>query len=170
MSSIGEVNEKRPILAIDGTHVPIRAPFDRPFRCYNRKGFFSIVYLCVVDYKKRFRGVTYNNGSVHDARIYRTSALRELIEQLIDTPYCVVGDPAFCGFNGIEIPDRMNSQSIYTQELGKSRIIVENAFGLLKNKFRILTRRIDNGIVPNRIKMVLGIMWLHNYIIDKNKD
>lgn len=111
--------------------------------------------------------VKYNNGSVHDLD-YTDSSLRRLVEQLEETPHCVVGDSVFNGFNGIGIPGREDLGTHYDRELGKSRIIVENAFGLLKNKFKILTKRIDNGIAPYRIKMVLGIMWLHNFMIDKN--
>jgi len=40
--------------AIDGSHIPIKAPHLFPVDYFNRKGFYSIVLQAVVDYKKKF--------------------------------------------------------------------------------------------------------------------
>src|SRR6266542_4037011 len=40
--------------AIDGSHIPIKAPHLFPVDYFNRKGFYSIVLQVVVDHKKNF--------------------------------------------------------------------------------------------------------------------
>jgi hypothetical protein len=40
--------------AIDGSHIPIKAPYLFPVDYFNRKGFYSIVLQAVVDHKKKF--------------------------------------------------------------------------------------------------------------------
>ena len=42
--------------AIDGSHIPIKAPHLFPVDYFNRKGFYSIVLQAVVDHKKKFFG------------------------------------------------------------------------------------------------------------------
>jgi hypothetical protein len=164
-------NPTNAILVIDGTHVAISKPKNLPFNCYNRKGYFSIVWVCVVDYKKRIRGVVYNNGSVHDARVYRTSNLRTLIESIDPQEACVLGDPAFSGFLNIKSTYSTQNNPLTEEEawlLSRQRIVVENTFGLLKNKFTILNKRILNGSEENGIRLVKSIFWLHNFIINNN--
>ncbi|KAF7670557.1 putative nuclease HARBI1, partial [Cucumispora dikerogammari] len=53
-------NNRGPILAIDGTHINISKPnIGNPFDYYDRKGNFSVNFVCLVDYKQRFRAVSY---------------------------------------------------------------------------------------------------------------
>ena len=40
------------ISAIDGSHIPIKAPHLFPVDYFNRKGFYSIVLQALVDHKK----------------------------------------------------------------------------------------------------------------------
>ena len=40
--------------AIDGSHIPIKAPHLFPVDYFNRKGFYSIVLQALVDHKKKF--------------------------------------------------------------------------------------------------------------------
>lgn len=47
---------------------------------------------------------------------------------------------------------------------------VENAFGLLKNKFNRLNLRMVNDETEKGTNVVLSCMFIHNFIIDYEKD
>ena len=62
--------------AIDGSHIPVRAPTLNHTDYYNRKGWYSIIIQAVVDHNYIFRDVCIGwPGSVHDARVFANSAL-----------------------------------------------------------------------------------------------
>ena len=67
--------------ALDGSHIPIKAPKDDPNEYVNRKSFYSIVFQGVADANGKFLHVsTGYAGSIHDARVLRMSALLTAIE------------------------------------------------------------------------------------------
>ncbi|KAI5154528.1 hypothetical protein ENBRE01_3403, partial [Enteropsectra breve] len=142
-----------------------------PFDYYDRKGCFSITFVCVVDHQQRFRGITYGFGKSHDARIYRGSNLRNLVEGISDDFCYVLGDSAFSGFENIKTCSSTASVPLTPEEqynLSKQRIIVENAFGRFKGKFKRFEHRILKGDRNKYIIIVKAAMWLHNFIIDNN--
>ena len=60
--------------AVDGTHVPIKAPKTRHEDYFNRKHFYSYILQGVVDSTGLFLSVsTGYPGSLHDARVLRLS-------------------------------------------------------------------------------------------------
>ncbi|KAI5154611.1 hypothetical protein ENBRE01_3427 [Enteropsectra breve] len=160
------------ILAIDGTQIKICRPeIAQPFDYYNRKSCFSITFVCVVDHLQRFRGITYGFGKSHDARIYRSSNLRNLIEGITDDSCYAVGDSAFSGCSKIQIcastiASPLTDAAAYN--LSKQRIIVENAFGRFKGKFKRFETRIRKGDKISYAKIIKAAMWIHNFIIDNS--
>ena len=65
--------------AIDGTHVPIRAPAENHSDYVNRKSYHSVVMQAVVDSRYTFRDIVVGwPGSVHDARVLSNSKLYDL--------------------------------------------------------------------------------------------
>jgi len=59
--------------AIDGTHIPISAPFENHEYYVNRKGFHSILMQAVCNNDMLFTDVYVGwLGSVHDARVFQT--------------------------------------------------------------------------------------------------
>ena len=61
--------------ALDGSHIPIKAPNEEPNEYINRKSFHSIVLQGVADANRKFYA-----GSIHDARVLRMSSLLTAIE------------------------------------------------------------------------------------------
>ncbi len=69
--------------AIDGTHVPIKAPYDNPEQYVNRKKFHSVQLQGVCDADQFFTDVyCAYPGSVHDARVLRHSPLYQDAQRL----------------------------------------------------------------------------------------
>ena len=88
--------------AIDGSHIPIKAPHLFPVDYFNRKGFYSIVLQAVVDHKKKFLDICVGwPGSTHDSRILVNSNLYDKFnnqDNLVATPYnnkYILGDGGY---------------------------------------------------------------------------
>lgn len=84
--------------AVDGTHIPIIAPSQNHSNYVNRKGFHSIVAQLICDHTMKFMSVNVGwPGSVHDARVFRTSRVgRRIINNTLLPAHChLVGDAAY---------------------------------------------------------------------------
>lgn len=67
--------------AIDGSHIPIKAPQICPENYVNRKGFYSIILQAVCNDQMLFTDAYVGwPGSVHDARVFNNSDLLRGIE------------------------------------------------------------------------------------------
>jgi hypothetical protein len=65
------------VLAVDGTHLPIHAPFAFPDRYINRKGWHSINVQLTVDFDCIVRDIAGGcPGSCHDAYVFNRSSLK----------------------------------------------------------------------------------------------
>ena len=164
-------NIKGPLLAIDGTKITIKRPSNNVFRYYDRSVSFSLNFICIVDYRKRFRGLTFGFSSTHDSFLYRSSNLKNLMDGISDENVYIVGDPAFINLQNIKSTYNTlnNPLSIFEEEsLCKQRVVVENAFALFKNKWKRFASGIYNGSQQNSLKIILSTFFLHNFIINNN--
>ncbi|KAI5154004.1 hypothetical protein ENBRE01_3291, partial [Enteropsectra breve] len=154
------------ILAIDGAQIKISRPtIAQSFDFYDRKGCFSITFICAVDFMQRFRGITYGFGKSLDARIYRGSNLRNLVERITDDSVYVLADSAFSGFPKIRTCTSSVAVPLSAHEqynLAKQWIVVENAFGRFKGKFKRFEMRIRNGEKSRYVTIIKAAMWIHN--------
>ncbi|XP_052769017.1 uncharacterized protein LOC128209156 isoform X1 [Mya arenaria] len=166
--------------AIDGKHVAIKKPPKSGSLYYNYKGFFSIVMLAVVDSNYKFIWVDVGSpGSCSDADIFNRSRLEPgLREGTIglpqpdslpnddrDTPYNMVGDDAFPlrQYMLKPYPHRhlARDERIFNYRCSRARRVVENAFGILANRFISLLTTL--GMRPSTVtKTVMACMTLHN--------
>ena len=65
--------------AIDGKHIAMKKPMKTGSCCDNYKGFFSIVFLALMDTEYRFLWIDCgSSGSCSDAQIFNRSHLREI--------------------------------------------------------------------------------------------
>ncbi|KNZ45879.1 hypothetical protein VP01_772g6 [Puccinia sorghi] len=139
--------------AIDGTHIPIAIPPDDDWKGYiNRKSLASIFFQCVVDGQGNFRNVSGGGpGSMHDSRIFRRSRLGQSLipgsneGQIIPENSYLVGD---AGFNFLQ---------------SSTRIVVEQAFGRLKNRFQILLNS-QNALPIQAHNNTFACFVLHNLL------
>ncbi|XP_071577213.1 putative nuclease HARBI1 isoform X1 [Temnothorax nylanderi] len=164
--------------AIDGSHIAISAPIENSDNYINRKGYHSLVLQGICDYKLRFIDVfTGMCGSVHDARVWRLSDIKELITQdenrYFQNQYHLLADSAYPLSKYMLTPYRDNGhlnrlQRNFNTKLSKTRVVIERAFGMLKGRFRKLryVYMYNTEMIP---LIIIACCILHNICIE-NED
>ncbi|XP_023310875.1 protein ANTAGONIST OF LIKE HETEROCHROMATIN PROTEIN 1-like [Anoplophora glabripennis] len=165
------------IAAIDGSHIPIRKPVKQKDDFVNRKGFHSILIQRIVQENLKFIDVTVGEpGSLHDARMLRKSRFyRRAVSNtnsLFYGKYKLLGDSAYPRLNWLIPPYKDNGflsedERDFNYKQSATRIVVEHAFGLLKGRFRRLTK-FDNLKHRMISKCVMAACVLHNICLEDN--
>lgn len=173
--------------AIDGKHVQIQAPKGSGSLYFNYKKTFSVVLLAVVDANYKFVTVDIGGyGKSSDGGIFAKSVLCKHIENntlnipaprplpnCANTyPFVIVGDEAFPLKVNLLRPYPRNTsrdnekQKVFNYRLSRARRVVENAFGIMTQKFRIFYGRLQ--VSPgNADKVIQAACVLHNYLRDE---
>ncbi|XP_063761709.1 uncharacterized protein LOC134879242 [Eleginops maclovinus] len=174
--------------AIDGKHIFIQPPAKSGSLFYNYKSQFSIILMAVVDANYKFVYASAGTqGRVSDAGVFAHSDLREAmdkgtlnfppVETLPGTdavmPYVLVGDEAYPLRPDLMKPfphrNLNTNQRIYNYRLSRARRVVENAFGILSNRFRVFRTTIC--LEPDKVvKIVFACMCLHNFLRQRRSD
>ena len=171
--------------ALDGKHVNIQAPSNSGSHNFNYKQRFSVVLLALADAHLRFLYIDVGtNGRVSDGGVYAKSMLKQAmdgnhlnmpLEGLLPgtstgVPYHMVGDDAFPmsvrmlkPFPGQNLD---SSKRIFNYRLSRARRVIENAFGVLSVKFRVLKTDIVCSL-SNLNNIIFVCCCLHNYLINK---
>ncbi|XP_071054469.1 uncharacterized protein [Onthophagus taurus] len=174
--------------ALDGKHISIQAPHNSGSLFFNYKKTFSVVLLALVDANYNFIAVDVGAyGKNSDGGIFANSSLGKALQQnslsipqnaalpntATEAPFVIVGDEAFPLKTYLMRPypgkDLDGPKRIFNYRLCRARRIVENAFGILTQKFRIYNRRIQ-AKAENVDYVILTTCILHNFIkkIDTN--
>ena len=165
--------------AIDGTHIPIIRPIESASDYYNRKGYYSVLMQALVDFRGLFMDINIGwPGKVHDARVFANSSLYKKASNGtllpnqprviggVEVPLIILGDPAYPLLPWLMKPYLENSSTTsqerqFNYRQSRARMVVENAFGRLKGRWRCLLKRMDTHVcnVPN---IVASCVVLHN--------
>lgn len=168
--------------AIDGRHIKFRPPRSDGSYYFNYKGDHSIILLGLSDAKYRFLYVNVGcNGRVSDGGVFRDSNLFKSFDNNVlnfpiskclpnsdvNVPHVIIGDDAFPLSVHLmkPYPDRglTHDERIYNYRLSRARRVVENAFGILANRFRILLNPIN--LRPCKVvDITLACVPLHNFL------
>ncbi len=168
--------------AMDRKHVLIQPPPNSGSYYFNYKHSFSVHLLALVDGDYKFVYVDVGcNGRVADGGVFRNSSLYAALEEKIlnipppkpieengqAVPFVIVADDAFPLRNDIMKPfsqARMtNEKRIFNYRLSRARRIVENAFGILSNRFRVFMTPMR--LSPEKVEtIVLACCTLHNFL------
>jgi hypothetical protein len=172
---------------IDGTHVQILKPVSKdpaPEKFYNRKGYYSLNCMCVVDHTGKFRYFTARHcGSIYDAKAFGQSHLRAKLVGEFDpqSPPALVGDEGYGCEDVLLTPVRRSqidaerdehfrSQMIaYNKALRSLRVKVEHAFGILKKRFPVLLYQIRCRNLKHVQAIIAAAIVIHNFLIDINE-
>ena len=168
--------------ALDGKHVALKKPKNSGALSHNYKGFFSIVMLALVDGQYKFRWVDVGTaGSCSDAQIFNTCHLKRKIDDGSigfpdpapiaqggrHVPYFILADDAFALKTWLMKPygRRMltREERIANYRISRGRRVVENAFGILVSRFRVMMTTIE--LPPETVRdVVLTCVVLHNIL------
>ena len=138
--------------------------------------------MALVDADYRFLYVDIGaNGRVADAGVFKQSSLDQALARNmmgvpepdflpgtnVKTSYAMVGDEAFPLRNDLmkPFPHRSADETyrIFNYRLSRARRVVENAFGILANRFRVFLTPI--ALPPHTVEeIVLASCALHNYL------
>ena len=150
--------------AIDGSHIPIKAPRECPENI-NRKDFHSILLQACCDHEMFFTNCYCGwPGSVHDSRVLRNSDIFYSASNRHDDFFPnnshLLGDTAYPLQTWIMTPYKDNGhlteqQKTYNHLHCSTRMVIERAFALLKGRFRRL-KYVDIDKVDDIPKIVIA--------------
>ena len=168
--------------ALDGKHVALKKPKNSGALYHNYKGFFSIVMLALVDGQYKFRWVDAGTArSCSDAQIFNACQLKRRIEDGRigfpdpapitqggrDVPYFILADDAFAlktwlmKLYGRRMLTR--EERIANYRISRGRRVVENTFGILVSRFRVMLTTIE--LPPETVRdVVMTCVVLHNIL------
>nr|CAB3263116.1 uncharacterized protein LOC101243083 [Phallusia mammillata] len=171
--------------SIDGKHVAIQKPAKQGSEFYNYKHYHSIVLMGVCDANYIFTMVDIGDSGHHsDGGIFANSSISKFLQEdsnippvctlpltSVEVPYCIVGDNAFPLKPWLlrPYPDRglSDDKRIFNYRLSRARRCIENAFGILAQRWRVLR----TSMVPNvdtAKQVVKATVVLHNWLQTKN--
>ncbi|KAK1900112.1 Protein ALP1-like [Dissostichus eleginoides] len=160
--------------ALDGKHINSRPPF-------------SMALMALVDSNYKFLNVDVGcNGRISDGGVFGGCSLQDALENRtsnIPAPappaasdqavcYSIVADEAFPLKEYLMTPypnQRLAvEQRIFNYRLSRARRVVENAFGILANRFRVFLTTINIQDTAKVEDIVLACCALHNFLLTEN--
>ncbi|XP_071554218.1 putative nuclease HARBI1 isoform X2 [Temnothorax nylanderi] len=173
--------------ALDGRHMEIEKPPCSGSQYFNYKKFFSIVLLALCDANYKFTWVDIGQfGSISDGGVWRNSELAAdlasgdadlppptpLPGRDVPFPHVIVADEAFPLNTYLMRPyarrNRLtDEQRVFNYRLSRARLCIENTFGILVSRWRILHKRLCFS-VSNAEKIFKALVCLHNFIMSSN--
>lgn len=174
--------------AMDGRHIEFKVPLKDGSLYYNYKGTNSIALLAVVNAVYQFIYVNVGvNGRVSDGGVFRDSDFAQLLNNSQNPlnipedkplpgmdepiPYILLADNAFPLQKHILKPYSLRNlthdEQILNYRVSRGRMVVENSFGILANRFRVLLSTMYLPVDTVQI-VTLACCALHNYLSYEN--
>ncbi|GBN77487.1 hypothetical protein AVEN_190847-1 [Araneus ventricosus] len=169
--------------AVGGKHIRITPPPGSGSYFWNYKQFNSIVLMACANSNYEFIWCEVDtNGRKSDGDAFKNTSFYEKVASCglnippsetvegstIELPYVFVGDEVFALRPDFMKPYAQISlnakKKIFNYRLSRAQRVVENAFGILANRFRILHTCI-NLALPKIEIVILTCCVLHNYLL-----
>ncbi len=164
--------------AIDGSHIPISAPKSFHTDYHNRKGWYSVILQGFVDFRYRFIDFDIGwPGKCHDSWVFEHSSLKRKLTsgeffpnklraiEGVDIPVVILGDSAYGEETFLIKPypyGNLTCHQAHNYVHSRSCMVVENAFGHLKNRWRCLLKKNESDIT-NTPYIAGACLALHNF-------
>nr|CAH7714623.1 unnamed protein product [Callosobruchus chinensis]CAH7726808.1 unnamed protein product [Callosobruchus chinensis] len=162
--------------AIDGKHVNLKAPANSGSLNFNYKHSHSIVLLGLADANYQFTYINVGSaGRNLDGGVYVNSRLSKALENNsinIPQPKPLPGHDAFALKPYMLKPFAFENQGvaerIFNYRLSRGRRIIENVFGIVSARFRVLRRNME---LPKQkaTQIVCAVCVLHNFIMSRSQ-
>ncbi|KAM4033986.1 uncharacterized protein ACNLHF_020696 [Anomaloglossus baeobatrachus] len=165
--------------ALDGKHVRITQPPSSGSYFYNYQGYFSVILMALVNANCEFIFVDVGiNGRVSDEGVLEHTRFGERLnncdlhlppnsENTGNLNFVFVGDEAFPLHPNLIKPfpqqNLTEERLIFNYRLSRARWVVENAFGIMANRFRVFHAPI-NLKLESIDSVVLACCVLHNFL------
>ncbi|CAL1295193.1 unnamed protein product [Larinioides sclopetarius] len=169
--------------AVGGKHIRITPPPGSGSYFWNYKQFNSLIVMACANSNCEFIWCEVGiNGRKSDGDAIKNTSFYEKVisddlnvpapetigESIIELPYVFVGDEAFALRPDFMKPYSRTSlnakKKIFNRRLSKAQRVIENAFGILADRFRILHTGI-NLALPKIEIVILTCCVLHNYLL-----
>ncbi|XP_048039833.1 uncharacterized protein LOC125279578 [Megalobrama amblycephala] len=170
--------------SLDGKHIYIQPPPHSGSTFRNYKCRFSVLLMAAVDANCNFIYVNVGTqGRVSDAGLFATSDLKRALDNDllnipppaplpnsdVQFPFVFVGDEAYPLRLDLmkPFPHRQleMDQRVFNYRLSRARRVVENAFGILANRWRVFRSTIM--LSPDKVtKLTMAAVCLHNFLGD----
>ncbi|KAM4015345.1 uncharacterized protein ACNLHF_002001 [Anomaloglossus baeobatrachus] len=171
--------------ALDGKHVRITQPPNSGSYFFNYKGYFSVVLMALVNANYEFIFVDVGmNGRVSDGGVFEQTRFGNRLNNCdLHLPpnsqttgefnFVFVGDEAFPLHSNLLKPypqkNLTEQRRIFNYRLSRARRVVENAFGIMANRFRIFHTPI-NMKLDSIDSVILACCVLHNFLRRRDTD
>ncbi|XP_077149254.1 uncharacterized protein LOC143810032 [Ranitomeya variabilis] len=165
--------------ALDGKHVRITQPANSGSFFYNYKGYFSVILMALVNANYEFVDVDVGmNGRVSDGGVFDHTSFGEALKNnQLQLPrnedtkgnlnYVFIADEAFPLHPHLLKPFAQRTltaeRRIFNYRLSRARRVVENAFGIMANRFRVFHTAINLKLQSIDF-VVLACCVLHNFL------
>jgi hypothetical protein len=167
--------------ALDGSHISIKPPLGFEIDYFNYKKHHSVILLAVVNASLQFIYVNVGApGRSNDSSVFGSSKLAEVIQHQIYSNHFMminnvkiqshlIADSAFALSKTLmkPFPERLNMprrNTLFNYRLSRCRCTVERAFGSLKNRFRLLHKKMEFKL-DNLTTIIKAATILHNLCI-----
>lgn len=154
---------------------------------YNYKGTHSIILMGIADAEYKFLYIDVGrNGRFSDGGVFNRCTFGQALDtnQLslpppkalpgreLPVPYVLVADDAFALRPNLLKPYSQRGltmvQRVYNYRLSRARRIIENVFGIMSARFRVLRKPLSLDAEKSK-KVTLACCVLHNYLLTTNK-
>lgn len=174
------------IETLDGKHIRITKPPGSGSASFNYKKYFSFILMATCDARYRFTWIDVGNyGSLNDSSVFGATGFGQELESgryplpdpklLLGTeeilPYFFIGDEAFKLRKYLMRPyTKCQAENLakdhFNYRLSRARMTIEDAFGILTGRLKILHKALYFNIETSII-IVKCLVCLHNFIISQ---